>query len=90
MSDKGHVVIAGHRFPVKDVRLTGGAVEVTFVIRGPLAPCTGHVTVFGEDGQGIMQGHQATISGLEEDETWTVRHSLRFTNIESYDTATTY
>jgi hypothetical protein len=81
----GYVVIGGHRFPVDGVRLIRGAVDVTFTIRGPVAPFSGHVTVFGEDGRGIMQGHEMKIGGVKDGDTWECHEELKFTKIESYD-----
>lgn len=80
----GYVVIGGHRFPVDSVRLVDGAVEVTYTIRGPVAAFSGHITVFGEDGRGIMQGHEAKVGAVKEGVTLVCHHQLRFTNIESY------
>jgi hypothetical protein len=53
----GTVVIGGHRFPIMALRLIGGGIRVYWDITGPLAPFSGDVTVYGEDGVGCWQGN---------------------------------
>jgi hypothetical protein len=56
----GHVIFAGRQFPVTAVRLTEGAVRITWVVAGPLPGTVSPVTFFGDDGKGIAQmGEQA-------------------------------
>jgi hypothetical protein len=63
---RGHVTIAGHRFPVHDIRLVGTEIVLLVFVRGPFGGATGPVTVFSEDGQGTWQGSQAVLPAVDE------------------------
>lgn len=55
------MVVAGRRFPVTRLALRGGQLEITAEGPGPCPVLTDEpVTVFGEDGVGMVQGGYMT------------------------------
>lgn len=74
---KGHVIIGGHRFEVHDVLLANGKIEVHFYIYGPMAPFSGPITVFGQDGQGVLQGKTFAIDeGIPARTRWDFQYGM--------------
>lgn len=62
-------MVGGYAFPVVSVRLVNGTFEIIAEVSGPhpgLADAA--ATVFGEDGQGIMQGGTFTLREIGERE----------------------
>lgn len=82
----GFVVIAGHRLPITSVRLSGGAIRLEYLLQGPLPAMAGHVTVFGADGRGIWQGHEARYPEIEAGRSWVCQYDIRLTKVDTYDT----
>jgi hypothetical protein len=75
---KGHIIIGGRHFEVTDVRLRRGQVEVTFIIPGPAEPFSGPISVFGEDGLGLWQGSDFTVSrGVPEHAHWECHYGMQ-------------
>jgi hypothetical protein len=80
--DRGEVVVAGIRFPVRDVRLVRGGVEVTFLVKGPQAPFRGAITVFGEDGNGCWQGNEWDLQQqIPAGEAWECHYLMTFYHV---------
>lgn len=52
----GTVVCAGITMDISSVTLAGGVVLINAYAHGPISGGTGVVTIFGADGQGVMQG----------------------------------
>jgi len=75
---KGTVVIDGRSFPIRDLRLVGGSLEVEFPISGPQPSFVGPVTVYGEDGQGCWQGNDWSFEDafVPDGATWICHYRL--------------
>jgi hypothetical protein len=73
----GHVVVGGKRFPIEKLALRNGAMEATFLIRGPHRGLTGPVTVFGEDGIGCWQGRPFRIPPVPRHAVYQVNYAMR-------------
>lgn len=87
MTGRGYVLIAGHRFPVADIRLRGGEVKVIFAVHGPMDPFEGKITVFGEDGQGCWQGTVMSYpNGIPAGETWWNYYGMRMDEVRGTET----
>lgn len=52
----GYLMIAGRKVPVIDVAFRAGKLWITAEVNGPFPRCDeATATLFGEDGQGVMQ-----------------------------------
>jgi hypothetical protein len=78
----GMMVVAGRSFPVTSLALRGGQLVVT--AEGP-GPCPAFrdepVTVFGEDGVGMVQGGHISTEAARPQDTVRLRVELRFTRL---------
>lgn len=62
----GTVVIDGHTYGITGLRLHAGQLKISAVPRGPVRPCQNvPATVFGDDGTGICQSWNVTITPAE-------------------------
>lgn len=62
----GTVVIEGYTYQITSIRFYGGKMIIRAFHDGPVPPCEGvPATVFGEDGQGICQAWNMTITKEE-------------------------
>jgi hypothetical protein len=56
----GEALVEGIRIPITDISLRGSQMVFRCMLRGPVAAVdSGTVTIFGEDGSGICQGHSS-------------------------------
>jgi hypothetical protein len=62
-------MFAGSRHRITGVRLSEGAIRVTWEVNGPHEGATSAVTVFGEDGQGVAQIDEVNVPEVPADVT---------------------
>lgn len=77
MAYLGMLVVAGHEFPVTRLALRGGRLVIYAEAPGPCPALHDEpVTVFGEDGTGMVQGGFFSMGAVGPDETARVFVSL--------------
>lgn len=65
-SMRGHAVINGLHWTIRDIRLVNGQFHIHATRNGPVQPFTNMpATIFGEDGQGICQSWETTLTPTE-------------------------
>lgn len=82
----GRVVIAGHSFPIQELRLRKGTLEITFHIQGPHPAFQGNYTVFDEDDRGCWQGGEVDVRELREGEFWVWHYWLTVNSVDPRET----
>lgn len=79
---RGMVVIAGREFVINDIRLRNGQYEIIAIVQGPLPEFINEpMTIFGEDGQGVLQGGLFSYRAIECCERMIVTIPLRVTEV---------
>lgn len=80
----GTVVVGGHTYTITSLHLRNGRLEITAIKHGPVPAMENEpAAVFGEDGQGILQGPadpsaSITCREVEPHETGKVTLNLRW------------
>jgi hypothetical protein len=83
----GFAVVGGHRFPIGAVRLREGGITLEIVMKGPLKPFAGALTVFGEDGQGCWQGSMVEVPRIHRGVVWVLAYTLRLDTVRGQEGA---
>jgi hypothetical protein len=76
---EGHMIIDGQSYPIKEVRLANGQIQLLANIPGPVTAKQGlRITVFGRDGQGVLQGSDfAWPQDISQDQGFALLYELK-------------